>query len=114
MKLKCSIFFILPIILILFFSRCGMDNLPKGDFIESSVSPNKNYTVNAYLFGGNATTDYAIRCEVVYNSSGKTRNIYWNYHEDTVDMKWIDENTIDINNHRINVIDESYDFRDDL
>lgn len=29
-------------------------------------------------------------------------------------MKWIDENTIDINNHRINVIDESYDFRDDL
>ncbi|QCT07816.1 hypothetical protein E5Z56_10825 [Ruminococcus bovis] len=91
-----------------------MDNLPKGDFLESSVSPNKNYTVNAYLFGGNATTDYAIRCEVVYNSSGKTRNIYWNYHEDTVDMKWIDENTIDINNHRINVIDESYDFRDDL
>ncbi len=94
-------------------SACSMENLPEGDFIKSYDSPNKTYTINSYLCSGNATTDFSVRCEAVDNSSGKTRNIYWSYREKDVSVEWIDETNVIINNHRINIINGCYDWRNE-
>lgn len=68
---------------------CNMDGLPKGEFLKSSNSPDNSYTVNAYVCSGNATTDFSVRCEVV------------------------DNETVVIDNHRLNVKEDSYDWRDE-
>lgn len=72
---------VLMIMLCAFLSGCGLDNLPQVELIDSSVSPNGKYTVNAYLCSGNATTDFSVRCEVVDSETSKCRNIYWKYHQ---------------------------------
>jgi hypothetical protein len=38
-----------------------MYKLPEGEYLNSTTSPNSNYTINFYLCNGGATTDYAIR-----------------------------------------------------
>ncbi|WP_420802172.1 DUF5412 family protein [Solibacillus daqui] len=40
-------------------------------------------------------TDYAVRGELNFNKENKKpKNIYWNYHEEKANIKWIDENTV--------------------
>lgn len=77
---------VLMIMLCALLSGCGLDNLPKGELIDSSVSSNGKYTVNAYLCSGNATTDFSVRCEVVDSETSKCRNIYWKYHQEDVSL----------------------------
>lgn len=60
--MKKTISFFSCIILILLLAGCSMKNLPTGDFLKSSVSPNDTYQVNAYVCDGGATTDYSVRC----------------------------------------------------
>lgn len=88
-----------------------MSRLPEGDFISSSVSPNGEYRVDVYLFEGNATTDYGIRCAVVDLKNQESRNIYWQYNEDNVQIQWIDHDTVDINGKILNVLTDTYDWR---
>lgn len=90
------------IMLCAFLSGCGLDNLPKGELIDSSISPNGKYTVNAYLCSGNATTDFSVRCEVVDSETSKCRNIYWKSDEVVV-----------INDVELNVLTDKYDWRTD-
>lgn len=90
----------------------GMDNLPTGELISSTTSPEKTYTVNAYCCSGNATTDFSVRCEVVNNTTKEKRNFYWMYHQSTVTPKWLNDKTIDINGIELNVKTDSYDWRD--
>ena len=85
--------------------------LPEGKLIKSSLSPTQRYRVNAYLADGGATTDFAVRCEVVNEHTGKIRNIYWNYHESDAELLWVDDETISINGIILNVITDMYDFR---
>lgn len=89
-----------------------INNLPQGSLIDSSISPSGKYTVNAFLCDGGATVDYAIRCSIT-DSEGKTRNIYWNYHEKTVKIEWLDDNTVSINGIVLNVETDKYDYRVD-
>lgn len=94
------------------YSRIGtMYNLPAGDIITSSDSPDGSYRVSAYLCNGGATVDYAVRGEVTSLSTGEHRNIYWEYHCETADIMWIDDNTVKINGRQLDVRTESYDFR---
>lgn len=89
----------------------GCRRLPEGTLIKSSTSPTDRYRVNAYLVDGGATTDFAIRAEVVDEYTGKKRNIYWNYHESDADLLWISNDTININGIVLNVTTDMYDFR---
>ena len=107
-RLICIIVFI-PLMLI----GCNMDGLPKGEFIKSSKSPDNSYTVNAYVCSGNATTDFSVRCEVVDNENENVRNIYWQYKQEDVEIAWEDNETVVIDNHRLNVKEDSYDWRDE-
>lgn len=89
----------------------GISGLPEGEFLEAHHSLNGEYTINIYLCGGGATTDYSIRGELLTNTTGTRKNIYWNYHEDDAVVQWISDETVIINNHIINIHDDVYDFR---
>ena len=99
---------------LLFLSFCmltGCTKLPSGTLIQSSTSPTDRYRVNAYVVDGGATTDFAIRAEVVDEYTGEKRNIYWNYHESDAELFWISNDTISINGIILNVTTDMYDFR---
>lgn len=83
------------------------------EVIEEVISPNDNYTITAYLNNGGATTDYAVLCSVTDNQTGKERNIYWQYHCSEAEIEWKDEQTVIINGVELNVLKDSYDYRND-
>ncbi|HGE5781593.1 MULTISPECIES: DUF5412 domain-containing protein [Bacillus] len=95
-----------------FFSLQGV---PEGELIQTVKSPDGTYTLRAYVVNGGATTSFAVRGELVFNKRKilKTKNIYWNYREDQANIEWKDEDTVIINNHKLHVPDERYDFRND-
>ena len=102
---------ILFICVVLTVSSCGMDNLPQGEFLTSAEAPNGLHRIDAYLCNGGATVDFAVRCAVVDIDSGEERNIYWQYHQQTAQIEWIDEETVEINGIRLNIFTDSYDWR---
>lgn len=90
----------------------SMESLPKGEFLVKESSPDGKFTLKAYVTNGGATTSYAVRGELVFNEkNGKTKNIYWNYREEDAEISWVDNDTVIINNHTLNVPKEKYDFR---
>ena len=89
-----------------------MNRLPTGEYLTEETSPDGTYTLKAYLTNGGATTSYSIRGELVFNNrNGKTKNIYWNYSEETANIEWTDNDTVVINGHTLNVPKEKFDFR---
>jgi len=89
-----------------------MNRLPKGDYLTEETSPKGVYTLKAYVNSGGATTSYTIRGELVFNKrNNKTKNIYWNYRENNADINWIDNDTVVINGHTLNVPNDKFDFR---
>ncbi len=90
-----------------------LSQLPDGDLIKQSTSPNGKYVVKAYLVNGGATVDFAVRGELT-RADGKVlnRKLYWNYHEDIAEIKWLDNETVSINDVVLNVHTDHYDFRD--
>lgn len=89
-----------------------MNGLPTGEYLTEETSPDGTYTLKAYLTNGGATTSYSIRGELVFNNrNGKTKNIYWNYREETANIEWTDNDTVVINGHTLNVPKEKFDFR---
>ena len=88
-----------------------MNRLPTGEYITEETSPNGTYTLKAYVSSPSLSAD-AVRGELIFNErNGKTKNIYWNYRESTAKIEWIDDDTVVINGHRLNVPKEKFDFR---
>ena len=90
-----------------------IQRLDGQDVIEEVSSPNGTYTITAYLNSGGATTDYAVLCSVKNNSTGKEKNIYWQYRCTEADIVWLDEQTVQINGVELNVKKDTYDYRHD-
>lgn len=89
-----------------------MGRLPEGEYITESTSPDGRYTVKAYITNGGATTSYAVRGELNFNQEKrKPKNIYWQYKEETASIKWLDNDTVDINNVELDVPNAVYDYR---
>lgn len=100
---------IIILLVIIFNSRWfKMTYLPKGEYIESLYSPNYQYVLNSYRFSGGATMDWSVRVEVVNKKTGKKENVYWKYHEDNIDMKWIDDENVEINGIKLNIHKDYY------
>lgn len=93
----------------------SMNSLPKGELIDSIDSPNGNSTVNVYLVRGSATVSEAIRCEVIFNARliNKSRNIYWKYRQSEVNITWLNDQIIKINEIFLDINKDTYDFRQD-
>lgn len=113
--LICSIIFLSLSCLVgfgIYFLFFDMNRLPQGEYLTEETSPDKSYTVRAYLSNGGATTAYAVRVELVFNNQkDKSKNIYWNYREETAAIKWLDNDTVIINGHTLDVPNEKFDFR---
>ncbi|NRF95716.1 hypothetical protein HQN89_33345 [Paenibacillus frigoriresistens] len=107
------IFLLVVILVVAMWSTLNLfTGLPKGEFQESFPSPSKRYSINIYLVNGGATVDYAIRGELSYkNIFKRNKNIYWNYHEESAEVNWLDEENIVINGRKLNVLTDSFDFR---
>lgn len=83
-----------------------------GEYITQTVSPDGRYIIYTYLNNGGATTDYATLCVLEDSQSKEKRNIYWEYHCDTAEIKWIDNDTVNINGVILNdVTKDKYDYR---
>jgi len=115
LKKKILITFIVVIAFLsygVYWTFFDMSRLPKGELISEVVSPNGTYTVKAYLSSGGATTSFAIRGELNHNTvNRKPENIYWNYREEEAIIEWVDDTTVIINGHKLNVLYDRYDFR---
>jgi hypothetical protein len=87
-------------------------HLPKGDLIGQLESTSGLYQINTYLVNGGATVDFSIRGELVYLKKNENpKNIYWNYHESESDIRWLDDQTVIINGHKLNVKTDKFDWR---
>jgi hypothetical protein len=49
--------------------------------------------------------------EIDFGNEVKT--IYWNYDESTVNIKWLDNETIEINDHKLNIFNDTYHWKKD-
>ncbi|WP_342598308.1 DUF5412 domain-containing protein [Psychrobacillus sp. FSL H8-0483] len=89
-----------------------MNRLPTGEYLKEELSPDGKYTLKAYVTNGGATTSNSVRGELVFNDEdNKTKNIYWNYREDTANITWTDNNTVVINGHSLDIPNDKFDFR---
>ena len=81
--------------------------------LQEVSSPDDTYTITAYLNNGGATTDYAVLCSIKNNTTGREKNIYWQYHCSRANIIWLDEDTVQINGVELNVKKDTYDYRHD-
>ena len=105
---------VLAVAVLLFLSvltSCRMDNLPKGELQATYTSDDGKYEIAIFLCNGGATVDYSIRGELRDLETGDAKNIYWNYHESEATVDWEDNDTVIINGHKLNLPDDTYDFR---
>ncbi len=91
-----------------------MEVLPNGNLLNTTVSPNRKYSVKVFEIPESGALDRAVRAEVKETATGKTRNIYWETGVNGATVSWGGRDTVIINNHPINVIDGDYDWRDDI
>lgn len=81
------------------------------ELLGETVSSDGKYKVEAYLINGGATVDWSVKC---YLREGDIKKeIYRDYHINEANMIWIDNYTISINNHNIDLPNGKYDFRDE-
>ncbi|WP_078551991.1 DUF5412 family protein [Alkalihalobacterium alkalicellulosilyticum] len=94
------------------FLNVELDEVSTGDFLSKHPSPYNDYAAIAYIVDeGGATVRAAVRVEIDYGDEIKT--IYWNYDESTVKIKWLDKETIEINDHTLNIFTDSYHWKKD-
>ncbi|EJT6663990.1 hypothetical protein N2W48_001142 [Clostridium perfringens] len=81
------------------------------ELLGETVSSDGKYKVEAYIINGGATVDWSVKC---YLREGDIKKeIYIDYHINEANMIWIDNDTISINNHNIDLPNGKYDFRDE-
>lgn len=81
------------------------------EFLGETVSSDGKYKVEAYLINGGATVDWSVKGYLREGESKK--EIYIDYHINEANMTWIDNDTISINDHNIDLPNGKYDFRDE-
>ncbi|EDT71331.1 DUF5412 family protein [Clostridium perfringens] len=81
------------------------------ELLGETVSSDGKYKVEAYIINGGATVDWSVKCYLREGESKK--EIYRDYHINEANMIWIDNDTISINNHNIDLPNGKYDFRDE-
>ena len=119
---KFTVFLFIIILCLVSFSACSGKKVEKKDslqklqgqeFIVESTSPDGKYKVKAYKNSGGATVDWAVLCTMTDTETNNTKNIYWQYHESSVHIEWVDNDTVKINRVILDLPDETYDWRKD-
>ncbi len=98
-------------IAIFYFFFC-LQCVPTGELIGQFNSQNQEYAINIYRSNGGATVDFAIRGEAQDNKKNKKiKTIYWGYNQYEAEVTWIDDKTVVINGHKLNIFTDTYDWR---
>lgn len=88
--------------------------LPKGDLVETIVSPNKKYIAEVYI---EESEELTIRVDILNLMSNSKKIIYWSWNEFEYGngynpkVEWLNDNYILINGRKINIKREKYDRR---
>jgi hypothetical protein len=102
----------IPIGYIVYTHFYSMNHLPKGNWIQSSASPNQAYNLNLYSVNkGGGTNSPSVRGELTTVATGERKNIYWGYEEEHVKIEWQDKYHVSINNNVLDVRTDIYDGR---
>ncbi|WP_433750564.1 DUF5412 family protein [Falsibacillus pallidus] len=88
-----SLIFFLGVIRFLFISE---------ELIKTAVSPDENYKVEFYLINGGAATSFSVLGKLDGPLWFK-KTIYYQSPMDHVDVNWVDNHTISINNQILNL-----------
>lgn len=92
----------------------NINNIPSGEFQEELISPNQQYALKSYIIdGGSSINGDATRVELIDYNTGKKYNIYYNYPEYNVEMKWINDKVVEINGKRLNVFKDTFYWKRD-
>lgn len=83
----------------------------KGVVFKSIDSPNGSYTANAYHGIDNATVDSSVIVEIADKKTKAKKNIYFEYHCEDTEIKWLSDSEIQINGTTLNIHNDVYDFR---
>lgn len=105
-----SIFLAVGFIWWFLFAPSRLQIVPKGEYVSQSTSPNGEYVVKIYRSSGGATTPFAIRGELTDTNKvfNKKKNIYWNYPQETAEVTWVDNQTVNISGHILNVKKDTF------
>ena len=91
----------------------GMDDLPVGEYVFSSSSPDGKYTFNTYVVEN--CLGSAVRGELITHNSDKDikKNIYWSTEFSSTYVVWENASLININGTRLDLsIGHTYDSRE--
>ncbi len=112
-RIKILLFlFIFSVFFLIYTLFYDINNISGGKFLNEVSSPNSDYALKAYLIDGGPLSSDSIRVELVYNKNkSKVKNIYFNYPENSVTMKWLDNFNVEINGKQLNINKETYDWR---
>ena len=72
------------------------------ELIQTTTSPDENYRIHLYLTNGGATTSYGIK-GYVDGPLWFKKEIYDEYRMDQVEVEWINDSTISINGHTLDL-----------
>lgn len=90
-----------------------MARLPKDKLISEVLSPDGSYSIKAYVSEA-ALTAPSVLGELNYKTKNKKpKNIYWNYRENSANIKWVDKDTVIINDHKLDIFHDTFDWRND-
>lgn len=96
---------------IIYWAFFDIQRINGEEYLNELTSPNGRYTVITYLNNGGATTDYSVLGTLKNNENGKTKNIYWQYHCEKAELEWLSDEVIKINDVKLNIKKEIYDYR---
>jgi hypothetical protein len=83
------------------------------DLITTTHSPNGNYTVKLYLTNGGATTSFGIT-GYLEGPLWFKKIIYDDYKTDQAEVHWLNNNTVSINRHKLNLNKgQTYNYQND-
>lgn len=93
----------------------GVDSLfsSSDTLIEESISSDNKYKIEAYLHSAGATVDFSVTCKLFIDGK-EYKTIYTDYHMKDAIIEWIDNDTVSINSHVIELPHGEYDWTKDL
>ena len=93
--------------------RSDINDLPEGKLLFSTMSPDEQqaYTVQVYQIKDETGVKDAVRAQLVNNADKTTKNIYWQVGETNALVSWESDYVVVINDIRIDVRNQVYDWR---
>lgn len=98
---------------IIFYPSLSSVTLDGAEKVYEITSPDHNYKLNLYLYGGVLfKRDYTYIGEVENLNTSKKKNILWLPPEaEKSEIKWIDNKTLMVGERKVRIHKDMYDFR---